>query len=232
MRAPAFLVCLGLVFSSSASGQDHLEKVSTPQIGQPPSVLDRVLPPGRVFCDTLTPRCASVALIKAGIQVGIEWEYPPPDDRHQPFDYGGMTVRELLMKAAEADPSVEWREVDGLLVLRSQAAWEGRSTSLLSHPVESPFVLHDVDLSTAAWRVARGEPAPKGLASENIERLFPGDRVSLELHNATLLDALNAVARKNRRVSWQVTNFGGEWPFSGFDFFTPESTDGGAVVER
>jgi|WetSurMetagenome_2_1015567.scaffolds.fasta_scaffold161282_2 hypothetical protein len=182
------------------------------------SVLDRVLPGESVFCDRLTPDCAFIALYKAGIPAGIETQHPPPPDSHQRMDVGGLTVRELLAKSLEADPSYEWRETKGVVVLRKRSAWTD-SASLLNSRLQSPFVLADVDLVGAAYLIARNEADPKPRE---------GRPFSLTLENATLLDALNAVARE-QRVSWQWMAFP-EQAFSGLMFLDRSGQQGASVV--
>jgi hypothetical protein len=164
---------------------------------QAPSVLDRVLPPGEVFC-VMNPGCAWAALVKAGVPIGLEDPRPLGHDQtHPTFKYGGLTVGDVLTKAVEAEPDFEYREINGIVVLRTKAAWNDRD-NLLNQPVASPYVLSDVDLTNAMFLVTGHPSAPEPPTG----KLF-----SLRLENATLLDVLNnMVMAVGHGIGWQVSS--------------------------
>ena len=165
-------------------------------------VADRVLPSGTVSCAEMTPRCAWAALSYVGVPAVLELlERQPERDltSSTPLEYGGKKIRDLLDAAVAADPRYEWREVEGIPVLRPKAAWDDKS-DVLNQRLESPFVLSDADVGLAAMQVA-GQVFPR--TDHDTRRRHP--HLTLELANPTMLDALVAISSRDQHITCAVT---------------------------
>lgn len=171
-----------------------------PAAAQTPSALDRVLPPeARIYCHALVPNCAFRVLDRVGVQAGFEDPAPLKDaDKRELakwIDCGGMTVRQVLDKAVELDPFFEWREIDGIVILRPRTAWSD-SNDALNRPMPSPFVLSDVDMTATVDILAHG--------AETWQWPPRGKLISVSLERATFMEVLNAVVRAHGRASWSL----------------------------
>jgi hypothetical protein len=111
----------------------------------------------------------------------------------------GRTLRDALDTIVALDPRYEWREMDGVIVVRPVAAWSDAGSALFA--LTPPVKLDDartVEAVTAA-AVALGR-SPKDLVT------FPdGRRLSLDVRGGTMLDLLNGIVRAHGEMYWTYT---------------------------
>jgi hypothetical protein len=153
-------------------------------------------------------------LMRIGIaaDVPIGYEPDPSELRSSSFDRPAATVQieaATLHQALDAvvalDRRYEWREMDGVYVVRTAAAWRD-ARNLLNRTVGSVH-WHGVNRRLATDRLwsllypADGCSAPRHAESGGTAAF------NIDIENGTLLDVLNAVARaKHRRgeFGWHV----------------------------
>jgi hypothetical protein len=160
----------------------------------------------------------SAAKVPFGIE-GAAYHEPPLVDLAQPrveiANLHAMSVAAALDAIAHVDPSVHWREQDGVIVVRMTAGptWIDRD--------REPFSVADADtgqaldaLVSAADPSRRGHVAPFGpraTAGTSYVLYFPGSpppqpppRITVALDRGTMLEGLNALARA-AHGSWRIT---------------------------
>jgi hypothetical protein len=119
----------------------------------------------------------------------------------------GLTFRQALDAYVAVDRRYEWREMDGVVVMRPVESW-GRGDHLLGGPA-GPAHLRDARISQAfdALRSAVD-------ASRRWPALPFGDeeRISVEFAGGTVLELVNAIVRANGRLSWSLTSEEGLFP--------------------
>ena len=121
--------------------------------------------------------------------------------RPRPLDVRGVTLRQALDAVVAKDRRYEWRDVDGVVVVRPRAAWRDREHPLLREV--GPVHLRDARMPDVVDAVRRAIHigVRDSSASSNGER-----RLSLDFAGGTLLDLLNALARAHGRVQWSLTS--------------------------
>jgi hypothetical protein len=190
-----------------ASGRQ--EGVSHAPLDQPLTATDHVIyaPAG----DLATPSDASeIGLLSrifraAGAPFGFE-----TDERNQrptsgapvePHIFAARTLREALDSFVKLDPRYEWRDANGVIVVRARAAWMDPRDAL-NQPV------HDIDWSeldpVAAFNHVARLLYPD--AHDPFEGLLPmgARRFDVRLRQGTVLDVLNAAARADGELGWIV----------------------------
>ncbi len=109
------------------------------------------------------------------------------------------TLRDVLDAMVAADRRYEWREDDGVIVVRPVDAWNDQRSSL-NAPVDG-VTLEDVtatDLFAVLARMVGVKTVPDGVLGDT-------KRFSLQIPNgSTLLAALNAMGRAHGILSWAV----------------------------
>lgn len=154
-RVGAILCCI--LLAAATSGADA-------QAGGSPAVFDRIVgngPHDRPLIVNGPFPSAIYDLAKATkVPMGIEFLGPgnPPVSSSIPAT--GRTLREVLDAMIAVDPRYEWREMQGVIVVRPAAAWHDPESILFR--LVPPVRLSNVHPQTAIERVARelGHPTP------------------------------------------------------------------------
>jgi hypothetical protein len=127
-------------------------------------------------------------------------EKPIVSVRPRPYDVRGVTLRQALDALTRADRRYQWREIDGVAVIRPVAAWRDPAHPLL-RPVGA-VRLRNAPLSEMG-DVIRGAIEPVG-AREVVQ--VDERRVSIDFAGGTLFELLNATARSSGQLQWQLTS--------------------------
>lgn len=176
--------------------------------GRPPgqSSLDRVVAAEHpislrgVPLDKLVASRLSILSRSVGLLVGFE-EAQDPAAASAPSlasDLRGATVREALDRLVAADPRYEWREMDGMVIVRSVKAWADCSHFMNRDVEVTARDLHGAEAIALLFllidpTVGEGRPMPGGLSAGFTVEPFQG----------TVLQAFNHLARAGR-LSWRV----------------------------
>ena len=134
----------------------------------------------------------------------------------------GLNAHEALDRLTELDPRYEWREMDGVIVVRPHIAWTDPGHFL--HRTVSSFTLRNQHLGRALEAVLDTLGPFQWPASEPfVSTTRQADRViSLNLGTTSVIEILNAVVRTHGAMSWHLRYCGTEaihenaW----FTFFT------------
>ena len=112
------------------------------------------------------------------------------------------TLRQALDAFAAIDPRYRWKDLDGVIVVRTSAAW-GDPADALNQPVHDVH-WHDLDPATAIGRFGR-------LLYPSLERdYFDGVGYSrarlfgVDLDGGAVVDLLNAAVRNDGDLGWWV----------------------------
>ena len=181
--APMFTLLAAVLSGSSASGQTVVDRIVGPWNGSP----------ARVRFSSLTGAQLAALGNAAGVAVGFEGLSPQPFA--EPIDATGHRLGAVLDALVKADPRYEWREDDGVIVVRPVGAWLDNA-SLLDTPV-ARMSLKGIMAGDAL-----------GLLSQmfGVEPLFRGTdsrRFSVDVRDgAPLLEALNAIVREHGSLAW------------------------------
>ncbi len=148
-----------------------------------------------IVVTAIEPRLIGVFARAAGVPMGIEVA-PGAPRKTAPTTLTGLTIREALDAMAAADRRYEWRELNGVMVLRSRAAWE-RGDHPLHAPVP-PVLLPDIRGRNALSLIAAllGAPQYKDAAFGDTKRF------SLRVDGGTVLDVLNATVSAHGGLAW------------------------------
>jgi hypothetical protein len=149
----------------------------------------------KIVVTAIEPRLIGVFARAAGLPMGIEVA-PGGLRQTAPTTLTGLTIREALDAMAAADRRYEWREMHGVVVLRSSAAWERAA-----HPLHLrvPAVrLADIRGRHALSLVAAFLGAPQYRDAQ----LGDTRRFSLQVDEGTVLDVLNAAVGAHGGMAW------------------------------
>ena len=117
-----------------------------------------------------------------------------------PVRLEGLTVREALNDLVTRAPGYEWRELNGVAVVRPVAAW-GDKADVLNLPIR-PYSAAEAYLAVAVSSMLQ-TPAPNGFP---IGRYGPASRpFGFSFPGGTLLEALNSIVLANRGAAWEVS---------------------------
>jgi hypothetical protein len=151
----------------------------------------------------LLSRVARLAGVPFGFEADEAAPRPTTGAAVEAHDVSARTLRDALDGFVRMDSRYEWRDVRGVVVMRTHAAWSD-SRNALNQPVRD-VEWRDVDAIAAFNRVARllypdaaRDPFEGMLAPRT--GLF-----SVQLHGGTLLDVLNAAARADGQLGWAVS---------------------------
>jgi hypothetical protein len=136
--------------------------------------------------------------LAAGVPMGFEVLASGP--RGFKLTASGKTLNQLLGEIVALDPRYEWREIDGVIVLRPINAWS--SEGLLESRVDR-VALPDVSAAEVMTYLQRL------LGHADSSAAGPGDtsRFSIELPaGATLMDVLNATVRAHGTLAWSLSS--------------------------
>jgi hypothetical protein len=110
----------------------------------------------------------------------------------------GLTGRQILDRLVTLAPDVEWRDMNGVAVIRSASAWSDTNNPL--NMQSNPFTIPEGILSesiAAVFRmpVVKRAPDPALMVNQSFQVSFPG---------GTVLEALNEVIRAHGAAGWYV----------------------------
>lgn len=136
-------------------------------------------------------------------------------------DLRGMSVRGALDALIAADPRYEWRDTEGVVVMRPATAWKDCSHFLNRRVSVAWEHLPLGGALTMLWSVVNPAFISRGKPHE-----LPGARpFSVAVSNATLLEAFNEVARRGR-LSWFIFSRVGDRDGQGWIALTLRDLDG------
>lgn len=170
--------------------------------GSSPAVLDRIVgnnSEGRPL-RVIGPYPSAISYLAEATKapMGIEFLGPDPPARSGNINATGRTLREVLDAMIAVDPRYEWREMQGVIVVRPAAAWHDPE-SILFRLVPS-VRLANVSPQAAIDRVAQAlgfQPVLAGFAD--------GKTISLDQPQGTVLDLVNAMLRAHGEITWALT---------------------------
>ncbi len=150
----------------------------------------------------LVSRLARVSGVPFGFETDETDPRPTTGATVEAHDFTASTLREALNGFVRMDPRYEWRDMAGVLVIRTPAAW-ARSRGALSLPVGA-IDWRDVDVIEAFNRIAHllypdsAHPPFEGVAAS------PTRLLTVQLGPGTMLDLLNAIARTDGQLGWAI----------------------------
>jgi hypothetical protein len=146
-----------------------------------------------------------------------------------PGDVQHIDVKQSLAQLVADAPAYEWRDMDGVLVIRPVAAWNDRD-HFLTRPVHG-FSATERDLSPALAALSEPLTPRRFLASIDIDSIragvLPPQRLMgppprpdatrppyvVSFDGGNLLDALNALVRGRESVGWMLNYCDGHATF-------------------
>lgn len=136
-----------------------------------------------------------------GVPMGIERaggsQLPPPTAPR--VTVSGLTLRNALDVMMRLEPGYEWREIDGVIVIRPVASWEDPTHPLRipAPPLSVPAL--SVDAAKALVAALLGKPL--------IEPIRPGEgkTFNLDVRDGTMFDLLNAIVRAHGELAWSFS---------------------------
>ena len=177
------------------------------ETGQPePPILERIVGTGRLG-DPIRAYGASPSLAvslaeSVGVPIGFEG-LPATEGSswlHEGISISGMTLRQALDVLVSLDPRYEWRDMDGVIVLRPVKAWLSSENPLFR--LMPSIALTDVPAVAAIAELAAALKAPHNSISG-----LPDTRTfSVDMPRGTLLDVLNAIVRAHGQLTWLWEN--------------------------
>jgi hypothetical protein len=143
----------------------------------------------------------------AGVPFGFEADETAPRETSgaavEPHDVTARTLRDALDGFVTMDPRYEWRDVQGVFVVRTRTAWRDPRDALnrpagdVDWPDLDPIALFN-RVARLLYPDAPHDPFEGMLAS----RARP---VTVQLRQGTVLDVLNAAARADGQLGWAVS---------------------------
>jgi hypothetical protein len=199
---PILLVAATLIGVLPAAGQTAAERVIVQDVklGLPPSTPCAV-----------TNTAFQVARV-VGEPIGIEgWPepcpVPPPrsiEDTTEWLTLTGLNAAEALDRLMQVDSRYEWREMDGVIVVRPRIAWTDPDHFL--HRTVNSFTVRNQHLGgTLEAVIDTLGPFPWPAREPFLSTTRLADRViSVNLGPTSIIDTLNAVVRTHGAMSWSV----------------------------
>lgn len=151
------------------------------------------------------PELAKLA-VAAGVPMGFE-AAGRPTRLSQPVTATGRKLREVLDDLIRADDRYEWREDDGVIVVRPPAAW--RDPLSVFNTAVGPIRRREMQASDAASLMAQLFGVRSDLSSGI------GDTITFTVDlpdGGTLLGVLNAIVRAHGTMTWSVAPTSGGRP--------------------
>ena len=168
---------------------------------RPDAVLDRIVGADRfgypLVSTRLGPWEVEALAIAVGVPMGIEVAESRRHDGPQ-VTLTGLALRDALHVLTALDPRYEWREMDGVIVFRTPAAW--RDSYSLLFTLVPPLQLENVPAPEAVDAVLAT------IGGKNKLWSGPPDtrRVSLDVPSGTALDLLNALLQAHGELVWRL----------------------------
>ncbi len=158
--------------------------------------------------DTTVPDLFLLIGRASHVPLGVEpsqHPLPPPayeDPAAPPTEvrFDNMTVRQAFDTLVQLDPRYQWRDLDGVAVLRPVKAWAdphhflNRSIGTIEYDKTSP---EEMMRRIASWMYGRKPPQYLGSSSS-------GDSFPLTVKEGTILMALVATARADGDIYWRI----------------------------
>jgi hypothetical protein len=193
-------------------------------------VLDRIIGPlrdGRPFEMRSFWNMAGLAgVINAPVGAELFSRFlPGPLPSREVLTATGLQVEDALLMLRGMDPRYEYRELDGVIVVRPSGAWDDND-QFLSMPVKSiPFEnVTAGDVITSIYNLF-------GILPRRTSSGFPDTRrFSLRFPGGTMFDLLNAFARAHGSIAWQLEHHTDEERRSRNRRYTLEFTTGTGVM--
>ena len=139
----------------------------------------------------------------ARVPMGFE-AAPPGGPGGWKVEASGRPLRAVLDAIVSADSRYEWRDDNGVIVLRPSAAWSDRDSALYRGVGSIRFD----DVGTAdALRIVTGLFG-ENLSASQRDDLSDTKRFRLDLPPGTILDALNGIVRAHGLLTWGLE----PWP--------------------
>jgi hypothetical protein len=151
----------------------------------------------------LTASDVSALATAARVPMGFE-AAAPRGSRDWKVDASGRPLRAVLDAIVAADSRYEWRDDNGVIVLRPSAAWRDRDSVLYRNVGSIRF---DAIGPADALRIAAGLFGTEILPSQRND-LGETKRFRLDLPPGTILDALNGIVRSHGMLAWGLE----PWP--------------------
>jgi hypothetical protein len=151
----------------------------------------------------LLSRIARVAGVPFGFEADDADPRPPTGRAVVPHEVPGDTLRAALDAFVTLDPRYEWRDTNGVFVMRTRGAWTSPRDVLNQQVRDVDW--RDLDVIAAFNRLARllypasPHEAFEGMAGRH-DRPF-----SVQVSDGTLLDVLDAVVRADGELGWAVS---------------------------
>jgi hypothetical protein len=151
----------------------------------------------------LLSRIARVAGVPFGFEADDVDPRPPTGMAVEPHEVPGDTLRAALDAFVTLDPRYEWRDTNGVFVMRTRGAWNS-TRDVLNQKVRD-VDWRDLDVIAAFNRVARllypasPHEAFEGLSARH-DRPF-----SVHVSEGTLIDVLDAAVRADGELGWAVS---------------------------
>jgi hypothetical protein len=165
------------------------------------AVLDRIVGngpnDGTLVVNGPYPAAVSDLAKATKVPMGIELLGPGDHPVTGKITATGRTLRDVLTAMVLIDPRYDWREMDGVVVIRPVVAWNDPES--LFFRLVAPVQMRAVALQQAVERLARevGYGYPLG-------GIPAGKRLTLDLPQGTLLDLANAILRTHGELTWTL----------------------------
>ena len=189
------------VLSPSASNRRQQLETGQPE----PPILERIVGTGRLGGPIRAhgvSRSLAVSLAESvAVPMGFE-ELPATEGSswfHEGISISGMPLRQALDVLVALDPRYQWREMDGVIVLRPVEAWLSSENPLFR--LMPTIALHDVSAAKAIAEVAAVLKGPSSVSGLPDTRTF-----SVDIPRGALLDVLNAIVRAHGQLTWLWEN--------------------------
>jgi hypothetical protein len=170
-------------------------------VGGSAAVLDRIVGngPNERTLVVIGPYPSAVAGLANATKIPMGIEFLGPGNRPLlgEIPATGRTLRDVLNAMVSIDPRYEWREMEGVIVIRPTVVWNDPD-SVFFRLVPS-VQMDDVSPQEAIERVARelGYSSPLG-------GIPHGKRLSIHAPQGSLLDLVNAVLRAHGELTWTL----------------------------
>jgi hypothetical protein len=178
--------------ASSRSASDSLldRRVGTRRDGQPVVVAG-------VGASYFFWELAGAAGVPMGFEaLGSSERRPVPRAGPAEVQLTGLTLRDALDTLVRLDPRYEWRDMDGLIVVRPVTAWSNAADPL--YRLVDGLRLDEAPVSRMIGAFASLLGAP-----EYLHNSFPDTRrFSVDVARSTALDVINAIARSHGELCW------------------------------
>lgn len=174
--------------------------VSRPEPVPESSILDRIVGTGHlgepIRAHTVNQQLARDVADAVGVPIGFESlrAAEPRAWLSDGVSLSGMTLQQALAVLVALDPRYEWRDANGVIVLRPVNAWLASDNPLFQ--LVPAVQLQHVPASKAIAKVSALLSAPH-------QTEFPDTRAfSVDVPRGTLFDLLNAISRAHGELSW------------------------------